>query len=255
MGHAGFMSIGAYTSAFFTLTLLPDSSPLPELLFLFSLIVGSLSAGLVGILLGLPILRLKGDYLAMVTLGFGEIIRVVINNQPWLGGARGLNGIRALTTLGWVFAIASLSFLFLLRLKKQAFGRSCRAVRDDEIAAQAMGVKPTQIKVMAFTLGASLAGLAGGLFAHTLQYLNPQSFDFNKSFEAIIMVVLGGSGSFLGSVLAAICLTGNKELLRMIQEWTQLDFRMIFYASMLITLMLVRPQGFCGTKEWDDFKK
>jgi branched-chain amino acid transport system permease protein len=259
MGHAGFMSVGGYASAFLTTTLKTahpewfSSSPTACLIFLGALIVGGATAGFVGYLVGLPSLRLKGDYLAIVTLGFGEIIRVIVLNVDAIGGARGMPDIPGLATFGWVYTFVVLTVFSIWRLVNSSYGRAFLAVREDEIAAEAMGVNTTRTKVRAFVIGAFFAGIAGGLFAHYLRYLNPQTFDFNRSFEIIIMVVLGGMGSITGSVVAAIFLTGIREALRPLQELTKLDFRMVIYALMLVVLMLTRPNGLFGTREYTDF--
>ena len=259
MGHAGFMSIGGYIAAFISTTL-EATHPvwfqqpwMTSVIFLGALTAGGLGASLAGYVVGLPSLRLKGDYLAIVTLGFGEIIRVFILNMDFIGGARGLPNIPPLTSFGWVYTVVILTTFIIWRLIHSPQGRAFLSVREDEIAAEAMGVNTTQAKVRAFVIGAFFAGIAGGLFAHYLRYLNPQTFDFNKSFEIIIMVVLGGMGSITGSIVAALFLTGMKEALRPLQELTQVDFRMVIYSLMLILLMLTRPNGLFGTKEFFDF--
>jgi branched-chain amino acid transport system permease protein len=259
MGHAGFMSVGGYLAAFLTTnleTLQPTwmSSPwVSSLLFIVALFCGGLGASAVGYLVGLPSLRLKGDYLAIVTLGFGEIIRVVVLNIDAVGGARGLPNIPPLSTFGIVYSFLIFTVFWIWRLVNSSYGRAFLSVREDEIAAEAMGVHTTRAKVRAFVIGAFFAGVAGGLFAHYLRYLNPQTFDFNRSFEIIIMVVLGGMGSLTGSVVAALFLTGIREALRPLQEITKLDFRMVIYSLMLIALMLTRPNGLFGSREWLDF--
>lgn len=259
MGHAGFMSVGGYTSAFIT-GLIAEKHPewlasgfSQTLVFIAALWMGGLVASFAGVLVGLPSLRLKGDYLAIVTLGFGEIIRVVILNIDAIGGARGMPNIPALSSFGWVYSTVVLVLFVVWRLLRSSHGREFTAVREDEIAAEAMGVNTTRAKVRAFVLGAFFAGVAGGLFGHYLRYLNPQTFDFNRSFEIIIMVVLGGMGSLSGSVVAAIFLTVIREALRPLQEITKLDFRMVIYSLMLIVLMLTRPNGIFGTREFFDF--
>jgi branched-chain amino acid transport system permease protein len=260
MGHAGFMAVGAYAACFLDVTyfsnvnLMGLPNIVSEHLFLFmSTIIGGLFAALLGYLVGLPSLRLKGDYLAIVTLGFGEIIRVLILNIDAIGGARGLPAIPKWTNFFWVYGIAFISVLVVNRLMDSKHGRSFLAVREDEIAAEATGVDTTKYKVRAFVIGAFFAGVAGSLFGHFLTYLNPQTFDFNRSFEIIIMVVLGGMGSTTGAVIAALFLTVLRESLRPLQELTQLDLRMVIYSLMLIILMLTRPNGFLGTKELTDF--
>jgi branched-chain amino acid transport system permease protein len=258
MGHAGFMSIGGYTAAFITTTLqghwpeLMQSPVVGPLLFIAILWFGGLMASAAGYLVGLPTLRLKGDYLAIVTLGFGEIIRVILLNIDAVGGARGLPNIPALSNFGLVYSWVVVVTFTVWRLIYSAHGRAFLSVREDEIAAEAMGVNTTRAKIRAFVIGAFFAGVAGGLFSHYLRYLNPQTFDFNRSFEIIIMVVLGGMGSISGSICAALFLTGIREALRPLQEITRLDFRMVIYALMLITLMLTRPNGLFGTKELVD---
>ena len=255
IGHAGFMAVGAYGSAMFSLTVgVPALARLtamgipPELgqgaLLLAALVLGGLLAALFGYLVGLPSLRLRGDYLAIVTLGFGEIIRVIILNVDAIGGARGLPGIPKWADFFWVFLMVAVVITLARNVAHSTHGRALFAIRDDEIAAEALGVDTTQYKVLAFVLGAFFAGVAGGLFAHFLSYLNPSTFQFTKSIEIIAMVVLGGMGSISGSVLAAIVLTLLPELLR-----TAGALRMVIYSLMLITLMIVRPQGLLGTAE------
>jgi branched-chain amino acid transport system permease protein len=259
MGHAGFMSVGAYIAAFLTTQLESSSGHilrdpvLGSLLFFGILLVGGVGACLVGYCVGLPSLRLKGDYLAIVTLGFGEIIRVIILNVDAIGGARGMPNIPPLSHFGWVYTFVVLTTFTIWRVIRTRHGRAFLAVREDEIAAEAMGVNTTRAKVRAFVIGAFFAGIAGGLFAHYLRYLNPQTFDFNRSFEIIIMVVLGGMGSITGSIVAALFLTGMREALRPLQELTKVDFRMVIYSLMLILLMLTRPNGLLGTREFTDF--
>jgi branched-chain amino acid transport system permease protein len=258
MGHAGFMSVGGYLSAFITtqmLTSQPDIMNQPVMgivIFIAALVAGGLAAAGVGYIVGLPSLRLRGDYLAIVTLGFGEIIRVILLNTEAVGGARGLSGIAQFTTFGWVFTFVLLTIFCVWRVVHSAHGRILLSIREDEIAATAMGVNTTQGKVRAFAMGAFFAGVAGGLFAHYLTTLNPGTFDFNRSFEAIIMVVLGGMGSISGSVVAAVLLTFLKEALRPLQQLTGIDLRMVIYALVLIVMMLARPKGIFGTSEIGD---
>ena len=253
IGHAGFMAVGAYTSAMFTLKLgkplVASLGLLPEpvaqgVALLLALMAGGLVAAGAGWLVGLPSLRLRGDYLAIVTLGFGEIIRVLLLNIEAIGGARGLPGIPAYANFFWVYGSVVVVIVLSGRLAHSTHGRALFAIRDDEVAAEALGVDTTRYKVLAFVLGAFFAGVAGGLFAHFLSYLNPSSFTFLKSIEVIAMVVLGGMGSITGSVLAAIVLTLLPEVLRPVK-----DFRMVIYSLMLIILMITRPQGLMGTRE------
>lgn len=259
MGHAGFMAVGGYTSAFLTLFLREQmgesfsTSSVGIILFIFSLFAGGFVAAGFGYLVGLPTLRLKGDYLAIVTLGFGEIIRVLILNIDSLGGARGLPDIDKFSNFGWVYSFVILTVFCISRLINSHQGRALMAVREDELAAQAMGINVTQAKVRAFIIGAFFAGIAGGLFAHYLRYLNPQSFDLNRNFEIIIMVVAGGMGSITGSVVAAVFLTYIREALRDLQIYTKLDFRMVIFSLVLIALMLLRPNGLFGKTEFFDY--
>ncbi|MBP9674054.1 MAG: branched-chain amino acid ABC transporter permease [Bacteriovoracaceae bacterium] len=260
IGHAGFMAIGSYASALLSLFV---QKKFPYLFssfylaptFFTILILGGIVSAFFGYLVGLPSLRLRGDYLAIVTLGFGEIIRVLILNIDSIGGARGLTGIPHLTHLGWVSSFVLITCFVLWRVVHSSHGRAFLSIREDEIAAEAMGVNTTQNKVKAFVLGAFFAGIAGGLFAHYLSFLAPSIFDFNRSFEIIIMVVLGGLGSFSGSIFAAIFLTSSREFLRPLQDLTHIDFRMILYSLMLIILMLTRPHGLFGSKEFWEFLK
>ena len=236
IGHAGFMAVGAYTSAVITVKL--------GLSFELGLIVATLSAGLLGFLIGLPTLRLNGDYLAIATLGLGEIIRICILNIDYVGGASGLMGIPRLTTFAYVFWIMVAIIFFIKNFKNSAPGRCCLAIRENEIAADTMGINTTKYKVLAFTLGASFAGTAGALFSHYFFLAHPASFTFMRSFDILTMVVLGGLGSMIGSITGAILLTFISAFLSDFPEW-----RMIIYSVTMIILMLRRPQGLFGNKE------
>jgi branched-chain amino acid transport system permease protein len=255
IGHAGFMAIGGYGSAMFTMKIgvvwarVLAGAHVPEpvaqgVALLIALGIGGTLAAFAGYLVGLPSLRLRGDYLAIVTLGFGEIIRVLILNVNAIGGARGLPGIPGWANVFWVGLGVAAVILVARHLATSTHGRALFAIRDDEVAAEALGVDTTGYKVRAFVLGAFFAGVAGGLFAHFLSYLNPNSFTFLKSIEVIAMVVLGGMGSISGSVAAAITLTVMPELLRPVKE-----YRMVFYSLMLIVLMITRPGGLFGSRE------
>ncbi len=243
MGHAGFMSIGGYIAALITLSL-----PIQTGLFPLAILTAGCVAAFAGLIVGLPSLRLRGDYLAIVTLGFGEIIRVVLLNINVIGGARGLPNIAHLSNFSWVFGCMVITLFSIERILRSPYGRAFLAVREDEVAAEAMGVDTTHAKLQAFVIGAFFAGCAGALFAHTLRYLNPQIFDFNRSFEIIIIVVLGGMGNIRGSIIAAFLLTFMREALRPLQDITRIDFRMIIYAIMLISLMLLSPEGILSSK-------
>jgi branched-chain amino acid transport system permease protein len=253
IGHAGFMAVGAYTSAKITVGLASVAiSGLPValsdgLVFLFALVCGMAMAALAGLVVGLPSLRLRGDYLAIVTLGFGEIIRVVIENTPFLGQATGIPGLPPRTDLLWVGVGAVATIAMARRLVGSTHGRALLAIREDEVAAEAMGVDTTGYKVRAFVLAAAFAGLAGGLSVHYILLVSPRMFTFVRSMEVVAMVVLGGMGSVTGSVLAASLLTLSLEWLRGVDQ-----YRMVLYALMLIVLMLTRPSGIFGTREiWD----
>ncbi len=245
LGHAGFMSVGAYLAAAVSVFLGPKllgpqggSALAQNTLFLGALIAGGLSAAFTGLLVGVPSLRLKGDYLALVTLGFGEIIRVVFQNFEPLGGALGLNGIPAYTSIFWVLAFAALAIFVVLCLVHSTYGRGFIATHDDEIASEAVGLDTTRYKIVAFVIGAFFAGIAGGLYGHFKLTITPTGFDFTKSIEIVVMVILGGMGNTVGVILAAILLTLLPELLRPIAE-----YRMVIYSLLLIGLMLIRPQG------------
>ncbi|HEY5227533.1 MAG TPA: branched-chain amino acid ABC transporter permease [Opitutaceae bacterium] len=245
LGHAGFMSVGAYTSA--AITLLAGPRLLGEdggtalqqgLLFLAALVAGGLGASLAGLAVGIPSLRLKGDYLALVTLGFGEIIRVIFQNVDALGGALGLNGIPDYTTVFWVYSFAALTVFTVVCLVGSTYGLGFIATRDDEVASEAVGLNTTRYKIVAFVVGAFFAGVAGGLYGHFKLTITPTGFDFTKSIEIVVMVILGGMGNTPGVILAAILLTVLPEVLRAVDQ-----YRMILYSVLLIVLMLVRPQG------------
>jgi branched-chain amino acid transport system permease protein len=257
IGHAGFMAIGAYASAWITVTfgerVRQVVSFLPEvgqdsLLLLLALAFGAVLAAIAGFFVGVPSLRLRGDYLAIVTLGFGEIIRVFILNIDTVGGARGYSGIPKLANFFWIWLFAAISILIVSRTVRSSFGRTLIAIREDEIAAEAMGVDTTRAKVISFVVSSALAGVAGGLFGHYLMYLHTNSFTFIKSFEIIIMIVIGGLGSITGSVLGAVLFIGLTEGLR---EFAQ--YRMVLFSLLLIVLMIVRPQGILGHRELSDF--
>ena len=277
IGHAGFMAVGAYSSAVFSMQVgqkwvsaltamgLPAGVAQGGAL-LVAILLGGCAAAIAGWLVGLPSLRLRGDYLAIVTLGFGEIIRVLILNVDAIGDARGLPGIPGWANFFWVGLAVVVVMQVSRNLAHSTHGRALFAIRDDEIAAEALGVDCVRYKVFAFVLGAFFAGLAGGLFAHYLSYLNPATFTFIKSIEVIAMVVLGGMGSISGAALAAVILTLLPEVLRPVSAIATdginsvlatfghvrlplKDYRLVLYALMLIVLMITRPQGLLGTRE------
>ncbi len=223
----------------------------PTLSFLIVLTGGGLCAAIAGLVVGLPTLRLRGDYLAIATLGLAEIIRVVITNSGPLGRATGFSGIPRLANFAWLYGGVIVTALVVWRIARSAKGRSITAVREDEIAAAAVGIDATRHKVLAFVVGAFLAGVAGGMFAHFNTYLNPQEFGFLRSVEIVVMVTLGGLASISGAMVTAIILTMLPELLRGFAEW-----RMIVYAMLLIGMMLLRPEGIMGGRElWDFFRR
>ncbi len=245
LGHAGFMAVGAYVSAAVTTFAAPalgmDDGFGGSVMFLVGLLAGGAMAAAAGFLVGVPSLRLKGDYLAIVTLGFGEIIRVIFQNLDVVGGPRGFSGITPYTTFAWTYVFVAILIWFVRNLVRSTYGRGFVAVRDNEIAAEAMGINTTRVKVTAFVTSAFFAGIAGGLFAHYLCYIKPDNFTFLKSIEIVMMVILGGMGSIVGSVVAAIVLTILPEALRSVSE-----YRMVIYALVLIILMIARPQGLFG---------
>ena len=214
--HAAFMAVGAYTSALLSGKALPallphlswtGSSWASQVFFLPVLLVGGAVAALAGLIVGGPSLRLRGDYLAMVTLGFGEIIRVLLQNANVVGGARGMEGIFPATNLFWAVGFAVLTVYTMIALVRSTYGRGFQAVRDDEIAAAAMGIDTTRVKVTAFVIGAFFAGVAGGLYAHAVEFISPDGFNFLRSFEIIVMVILGGLGCPVGVAISAILIT------------------------------------------------
>ncbi|MBL8763770.1 MAG: branched-chain amino acid ABC transporter permease [Phycisphaerae bacterium] len=290
MGTAGFMAVGGYAAAAVTyygsfrlygspnppagiLSAFGDPTGLPlpwlqsgDLMFVAACLFGGLVAAGAGYIVGLPSLRLRGDYLAIVTLGFGEIVRVVLQTSerrlsnaeqiagtPWpkllthLGGSLGFTSIPYFTTLFWVWLAAVLTLVVAYRMKRSSYGRAFLSIREDEVAAEAMGVCTTKFKVRAFVISSFFAGVAGALIAHQVQSINAGELGFQRSFDVIIMVVLGGMGSISGAVLAAGVLTVLPELLRFMA-----DYRMVVYALALIVMMIVRPQGLFGVREvWE----
>ena len=278
LGHAAFMALGGYVAGAITYygsmqiwgTAAKQAGFLGggEWLFAAACVVGGCVATLAGYIVGLPSLRLRGDYLAIVTLGFGEILRVILQQTnkviddvdalrsasfsqlvpPPVGGAVGFHGVPKYTTLFWVYAFLTIMLVVAFRLKHSSLGRAMISVREDEFAAQAMGVNVARVKVLAFMMAAFFAGLAGGLFAHESgNVISPRDAGFQRSLDYVIMTVLGGRGSVTGVMLAAIILTTLPELLRDFDQ-----YRLIVYALLLIGMMLLRPQGLFGIHEiWD----
>lgn len=251
LGHAGFMGVGAYISAVFTTVIEHNAFFHTDIGVGIAILIGGLSAGVAGYLVGLPSLRLKGDYLAIVTLGFGEIIRIIFLNIEAVGGARGLPAIPRASNFFWVYLWAALTFVALYRLISSSYGRAILSVRENEIAAEAMGVDVAKYKIVAFVISSFFAGIAGGLYAHYQGFIDPNSFNFNRSVEAVIMVVIGGMGSMTGALLGGVLVSLLPEVLRMFNE-----YRMVIFPLILIIVMLVRPMGIMGHKElWQLFKK
>ncbi len=260
LGHAGFMAVGAYTSAIVTKAMgaaikAGTMAPVdPIIQFAIGLICGALMAAIFGLLVGIPALRLRGDYLAIITLGFGEIIRVVIQNLKFAGGkglAQGsagqpLIGIMKMNNIYIIFWIAVLCVGMMFAFVRSKFGRAIMAIREDDIASVSVGVNNTFYKVLTFTISAFFAGIAGAIFAHRgTGSIQPGDFSFLKSTEYVIMVVLGGMGSLTGSVIAAIALSILPEVLRVFS-----DYRMLVYSVVLVIVMIFRPTGLFGSYEF-----
>jgi branched-chain amino acid transport system permease protein len=251
IGHAGFMAVGGYTATYVTvyhgaaIAALVGASVTDRLgasvVMIPSLVAGAVAAALAGLVVGIPSLRLRGDYLAIVTLGFSEIIRVVILTTPAVGGATGFTDAIPITNFFWIFAMAILTIVIVRNIATSTFGRALAAIRGDEIAAEAMGVDTTRYKVLAFVISAALAGVAGGLSGQLFANpLNPQSFNFVRSIEVIVMLVLGGVGATILTILPEALRTVDRQFP---------GLRMVFYAVLLILLMIYRPQGLLGRRE------
>lgn len=259
IGHAGFMAIGAYAAAYAGVHLQPvlagvlGAGPLSHAVLLnVALLCGAAAAGFAGLLIGMPSLRLKGDYLAVVTLGFGEIIRISFTNAEFLGGATGYfgtdpTGLPSYSTFFWVFAWALAIVAIVHNLTFSPFGRSLVAIREDEIAAEAMATPTTRLKVQAFVISAATAGVAGGLFAYMQAGIRPEDFRLEKSIDMIVMVIIGGLGSISGAILGALFVSVTLELMRDLAQ-----YRLVIYALLLVLIMIVRPKGLLGTRELGD---
>ncbi|MBN1232402.1 MAG: branched-chain amino acid ABC transporter permease [Candidatus Coatesbacteria bacterium] len=266
LGHGGFMCIGAYSASMITKIILPASGNAGWLVFILALIIGGITSGLIGYLIGLPTLRLKGDYLAIVTLGFSEVIRSIMvisddianvlnsiglvsisNVIKEIGGPRGITGIDERSILPVVLIIVAIGIIMMRNLIYSSFGRAFQSISEDEIASETMGINTTKYKTMAFSISAFWAGVGGGLLAHKLLFISPNNFTFLKSIEYLIYVYAGGIGSISGSILSAMGLTCVLEFTRTLNldEW-----RFVFYALLLIVLMLKKPAGLMGNKEF-----
>ena len=259
IGHAGFMAVGGYTATYVTVyhgeaiaRLVGSSVTDPaggSIAMVVSLVAGAVAAAIAGFAVGVPSLRLKGDYLAIVTLGFGEIIRVIILNIPAVGGATGFTDAIPITNFFWIYAMAVMTIAIVRNIATSTFGRALATIRGDEIAAEAMGVNTTRYKVLAFVISAALAGVAGGLSGQLFANpLNPQNLNFVKSIEIVVMIVLGGIGSTTGAVVGATILTILPEALRTFDQQFP-GLRMVIYALLLVLLMIFRPQGLLGRRE------
>jgi branched-chain amino acid transport system permease protein len=265
LGHAGFMAIGAYASGSWSNNIDPvifgylggSTNPLATNVCLFvSMLFAGVLAAVAGFAVGVPSLRLKGDYLAIATLGFGEIIRVAILNTDFLGASRGLSVIGSYTNLFWTYGSVVACIYVVLGLVHSTYGRGFLTVRDDEVAAEAMGINTTKYKVSAFVVGSFFAGIAGALYAHFKAFITPEGFNFFRSVDVVVIVILGGMGSTVGVTVAAVLLTILPEGLRSLAH-TQfvppayqglLENRLILYSLLLIILMLTRPQGLFGDR-------
>jgi len=233
LGHAAFMSIGAYTGALSTMSL--------DLPFGIAILFAGIMAAIFGVFLGYPILRLTGDYFAIATLGFAEIVRVVFNGMEFTNGALGISGIPRKTDFSFAWTIAILVIILMTWLNNSRNGRAYMAIRDNEIAAESMGINVAFYKIQSFAAGSFIAGIGGALYAHQISFIKPDMFGFMKSIEILNMVVLGGLGSIPGTVLGAVTLTLAPELLRFFS-----DYRNLFYGALLVIMMIFRPNGLLG---------
>jgi len=242
VGHAGFMAIGAYVSAIMSVWYLPRD--LGPWLFPLVLIIGGLAAAVAGLVVAFPSFRTRGDYLAIVTLAFNMIVKSILENLEVVGGPRGFKDISLLTNLPWVVFWVLLTLYLLRNLVYSNFGRGITAIREDEVAANLTSVDTRRLKVYAFCISAFFAGVAGGLFAHLLQFINPRSFSILKSTDMLVMVYLGGMGSLTGSLLGATLFTLVLEFLRPLGLW-----RWVLGPLLLVLLMIFRPRGIMGFKD------
>ncbi len=238
LGHAGFMAIGADSTGLITMAI-------PTVWgFVLGLATGAVLAAMVGFLIGLPTLRLRGDYLAIATLGMAEIIRVLLLNMGFTNGAAGLSGIPQFVNWSWLFVLTVGTVVLITNFLNSRHGRDCIAVREDEIAAESIGVRSTRVKTLAFMTGAFFGAVAGGVYASYFYFLKPDLFGFMQSINILVIVVLGGLGSVSGSIIAAVLLAIVSTLLQPFPE-----IRMILYSLVLVVLMVFRPQGIMGSRE------
>lgn len=238
MANAAFMGIGAYTASLLTMM---AGTPFPV-----SLLGGMLAPAVVAYIIGTPVLRLSGVYLAMATLGFGEVVRVsILNTEDWTGGALGLNGIPQLTQWWHVVLAVVITLLALWRLRRSKVGRAFEAIKEDETAAGLMGVDVNRYKLIAFVLGAVIAGLAGALNAHLTFFIGPNEYGFDRGVDILTMTVLGGIGGLTGPVLGSTILTLLPELLRGLK-----DFRLVVNGLILVVITLFLPKGLWDPSRW-----
>ena len=242
LGHAGFMAVGAYAGAlFWRAGVLPGVASV-----IGGLLIAGVAAAITGIIIGVPALRLRGDYLAIITLGFGEIIRVVLNNLDGITyGARGLLNIPRYSSFLVVYICVIITCVAIHMIMKSRHGRAILSIRENEIAAESCGINTTYYKVFTFAVSAFFAGVAGALFAGNIGMLTPANFDFMRSIEILMIVVLGGLGSMLGSIIAAAVITSQPLLLQPLNE-----YRMIIFALMLIIVMIFKPSGLMGNYDF-----
>lgn len=280
LGHAGFWGVGAYCSAiysvFYPLQIFHDLNFVWQikgftifslqvnncLNLIIAILVGFLSSAICGLIIGASCLRLRGDYLAIATLGFGEIIRIVFMNTEKVGGPRGFSNIPQWANVFWVYGFVILTVIFMLNLKRSAFGRAIISIREDEIAAENMGVNLFGYKLFSFSVGAGIAGIAGALYSHTQTFIEPNGFGFMVSVIILVMIILGGLGSVTGAIIGTIILMIFPEFLKYLGDikgseyWKEIPkFRMPIYAILLMVLMLFRPSGIFGSYEWGERKK
>ncbi len=249
LGHVAFYGLGAYSAALITRGWTGDN----PFGFLLAIVVGGMVAAILAFLVGLPILRLRSDYLGIATLGLGFIVKVAFDNAdtwiPMMGGSRGMTGILKLTSFPWVAGVTILAVVAMRNFVYSSQGRACLSIREDEIAASTMGVNTTKYKTVAFVMGCFYAGVAGALYAHLYGFLHPSNFDFLKSLDLLLIVVLGGLGSISGTIIAAVGWTFLLEGLRVLLPADVLDWRFVIYPLLLIATMLLRPKGLFGGVE------
>jgi len=276
LGHAGFMAVGAYTCAL--LTMPPELKEMNFFLkpivpwlanvqwpFLPALLLGGVLAGVIGFLIAAPVLRLRDDYLAIATLGFGEIIRIIFTNtQTLTNGALGLKALPRFTTVWWSWGVAAVTVFFMVNLINSSYGKAFKAIREDEVAAEAMGISLFKHKVISFTIGSVIAGIGGALMGHLLGAIDPLMFRFLMTFNILLIVVLGGIGSITGSVIGAIVVTIVMEVLRVLDGVINLGFmtiqgkpgmRMVIFSALLMAVVILYQKGLMGRNEftWDGF--